>query len=743
MADLDKEATRAALRKLGQPDVLDDEPLGSVASLEGAPAYTPPALGYEPGYSAGTPEPKPAGPPPAPTPSPSYREGLVSAPVREADPLSKNFESDLAASEGVSEAVGDPALRRAAVAADPSTDPSLATAAPGAAERPAQAPAPAAKPTPAPSPETDAGLQPAAGTAPQQGVTVVVQQPQAAKPAARPATRPQAAQAAPVAEPRPGETPTDAQLLAAGGRGANAPAPVVDENHDGIEDKAINLNQSARQLRTESQMGVERQRELMGEDVDIHRDLLARERGIEAGRAAEGAQRLTDIEDRTEGYRRRFEETRAQYQAELADLKERMGRPPSGAIAAIMGIAATIAAAKDKGQLANALQGVGQTLTQNALQRWQAGIQAGQGQLEGMGKLVNLDHLANSDEKTQYEALYKAKDAEIQAAFDAARREAKTGHEIQALDMAENAYAKQSKDAQLALLKKQEEARLKALAIHEMQVANASGDPAKIAAARIRWGERGEAARQLGTKTDQGLLNLDKTEAGMAGERARAAFMQAKADALAGKGRAGGGGIELTPGWTFPEHLSKGPAMTDLVKKVQAKADIQYSLERLQDIAKQIENGTLSRTGTPKDWATAMDEVKRHRTSMVGKLSQVWGTGNPTGKEFDTVLETINDPSDIVRLTKASQLFMGASRNLEDAQARQFRSIGALPNADWEKKYSGVAAPAPAGESGFVDVRDAKGNVVSVSPAEAEAGMRLEKQRPGSGYVGYADDTEE
>ena len=707
MADIDREATREALRRLGQPDVLGNElPPVEDVSKDFLPEPISPA-------------------------TTAARAADIARP-RSADPLSKNFESDLAAEGSLSAATSDPALVRTAAAADPSTDPSLAAVAPAQAApaatytdtaQAAQAPraeAPAAEraaPPPPPAPATPPAPPPAAPraaatkSAAPQAVTVTVQQPAA------------------VSEPAPGQAPTDAQLLAAGGRGANAPRPAVDENHDGIEDKAINLNQSARGLRAESQMGTERQRQLMGEDSDAQRALAAREIGIEAGRAAEGAERLTDIEGRTEGYRKRFEETRAQYQAELADLKERMGKPPSGAIAAIMGIAATIAAAKDKGALANALQGVGQTLTQNAFQRWQAGISAGQGQLEGMGKLVNLDHLANTDEATQYQDLYKAKDAEIQAAFTAARRDAKTQHEINALDMAENAYAKQSKDAQLALLKKQEEAALRQRATREMQIANASGDPAKIAAARIKYGELGEKVRQVGTKTDQGLLNLDKTEAGIVGTRATAALHQAKADAAAGKGDMTGSGV--VRGWTATKKLPSG-AEAAIAKDARLFGGINELVNRQMNLARQVQkNG--------KDWLlkdpNAQNEANDIRTMKASLRNQASGAGSPTGDEFVRQFENDPDIFEVLTRKNALDILQRQDKNNRRIYEGGLREVGYMPDEEYASmKAQGKAPRAQTG--GLVEMRSPDGTVDRYSPGVASALERV------SGFT-RADDTEE
>lgn len=708
MADIDREATREALRRLGQPDVLGND--------------LPPVEDISKDF---TPEPRQVA---ADT---AARAADIAKP-RTADPLSKNFESDLAAEGSLSAATSDPALVRTAAAADPSTDPSLAAVAPvqddrtkqpsysdtaQAAQAPSRKPtavelmlqddarptaAPAAEPPPpAPvAPRPAATPKPATQAAP--GVTVVVQQPS-------------------VAEPKPGQTPTDDQLLAAGGKGANAApapsAPAPQGAAPAIETLPINTSASSGRLRGEVAAGVARGGELKGESVENVEQLERGQQFQEALRHGTSQQLIEGQVAREEDRKARYEESRAEFQAEREALKKKMGTPPANTVGIVMGLVSALAAAHGKQGMANAMAALGQQMN-SPMRRWQAEIEAGQTNLEGMGKLVNMDRLAAADESTQQEMISKAFAAEMDAGFDALIRDAKTDDERIKRTEARNQYRMMADQSELNLRAQREQAALRARAMREMQAASASGDPARIAAARQKYGELGEQVRQVGTKTDQGLLNLDKTEAGILADKAKAANDAAEAAAKDPNRDITGNGV-LT-GWTATKKLPPG-AEVGIVNDARLFGSIEALVNRQMNLAREIKkNG--------KDWLlkdpNAQKEINDIRTMKASLRNQASGAGSPTGDEFVRQFDNDVDPQQLFTREDALEVLARQDKNNKRIYETGIRKVGYMPDSEYiELRARGQAPRAPA-PGGLVEMVDPDGKV---GRYDAQTASALEK----------------
>ncbi len=510
--------------------------------------------------------------------------------------------------------------------------------------------------------------------------------PPAQKPrAARPAPKQAAAQGRET-QPDPAEGQvTDADILGLSVNRKNpqpAPAPSAEAvpaqpQADGIEDTRFNAGDKTRKVQAGIAEGNNRSLDLLGEKEEILDAKQGQQRDINSARAEQALGAIDNAYGRAEAHKGRYEESRAEMDAELNELKQKMGNPPFDTVGLVMGLVGALAAAQGKPEAGRMLQQAVGGAINSRMNRWKGEIEGGNQHLEGMGKLVNMDRLAAADEEAGAAAIQKAVTAEFDAAMDQAEREAKTEQEKNAVSMLRNDFRvklgqseiqRREKAAAAAYKRKVNAALAKATTQEERDaIANANGDVG-----------RGIYKDMLKQNMDQAkvgseLLGQQKTVAETVALQAKAAKDAAKAEGKPYKG--------FIPGKVFTSDLPSG-LETKVGEKSMAYGGIKSGYDRLIALAEKVK---INRGG---HWdANDVEEANKIRESMVGQESNFNGLGAPTGKEHDQVISGIANPQAFFQRADSRELLIRASRNIKSNFDESLKGVGIYDEND--PKFAG------------------------------------------------------
>ncbi len=444
-------------------------------------------------------------------------------------------------------------------------------------------------------------------------------------------------------------------------------APAQQPQADGIEDTRFNASDKTKKIQAGIAEGNNRALDLLGEKEEILDAKQGQQRDINAARSEQAIGAINEAYGRVDAQKERYEDSRASMDAELSELKQKMGSPPFDTVGLVMGLVGALAAANGKPEAGRILQqGVGNAIN-TKMNRWRGEIEGGNEHLEGMGKLVNMDRLAAADEEAGAAAIQKAVTAEFDAAMDQAEREAKTEQEKNAVSMLRNDFRtklgqseiqRREKAAAAAYKRKVNAALAKATTQEERDaIANANGDVG-----------RGILKDMLKQNMDQAkvgseLLGQQKTVAEIGALQAKA-----QKDVEAAKG----GGGWAPKGWSAPAgaQLPSG-ALTDIANKQGLKSQTDYAMDRLIQIAEGVQSGKISKID-----ANVAAEVNELRTMMTPMKTNFTGAGAPSGHEYDTFFSITADPQKMLTRQDALKTLVQSRRNSNGAWARHLSSLG-------------------------------------------------------------------
>ncbi len=510
-----------------------------------------------------------------------------------------------------------------------------------------------------------------------------------------PAPKPRAAQTkapSPQPAPAPGREAlpdpaegqvTDADILGLSTNRKNPqPAPQpgaasAQPQADGIEDTRFNASDKTRKIQAGIAEGNNRTLDLLGEKEEILAAKQGQQRDINAARSEQAIGAINDAYDRADAHKGRYEESRAQMDQELSELKQKMGNPPFDTVGLVMGLVGALAAANGKPEAGRILQqGVGNAIN-TKMNRWRGEIEGGNQHLEGMGKLVNMDRLAAADEEAGAAAIQKAVTAEFDAAMDQAEREAKTEQEKNAVSMLRNDFRtklgqseiqRRQKDAAAANRRRVNGLLAKATTQEERDaIANANGDVGRDILKDMLKQNMDQA------KVGSELLGQQKTAAETVALQAKAAKDAAKAEGKPYKG--------FIPGKVFTSDLPSG-LETKVGEKSMAYGGIRSGYNRLIELAEKVK---VNHGG---HWnADDVAEANKIRENMVGQESNFNGLGAPTGKEHDQVISGIADPQAFFQRADSRELLIRASRNIKSNFDESLKGVGIYDEND--PKFAG------------------------------------------------------
>lgn len=506
-------------------------------------------------------------------------------------------------------------------------------------------------------------------------------------------------QAAPAAaaekpDPLPGQV-TDADILGLPSNRKNpAPAkeapqadnlpanPYEDKPRpaDGIEDVAFNPSDKTRSLRAQSTASDNRTLELQGERADIVEGYGEQRHGIQNARARQAVQSINEARDRSADAGERYEDTRAQMVEEQRALKEKMGKPPFDTVGLVMSLVGALAAAHGKPEAGRMLQqGVGAAVN-SRMNRWKGEIEGGQQNLEGMGKLVNMDRLHAADEQEGALAIQKAVTAEFDSALDEAGAQAKTQQDVNAIEMARAEFRKRLVEGEEATRAKAQAAAHRRMVNNKL--ANASTEEERKWIAE-HYGDVGRNIDAANIKNDTSRAKLGSELIGQQKSASEIGLMDAKA----AKERAKAEGKPYTgfiPGKVFTRELPTA-LESKVGEKSMAYGGIQSGYQRLVSLAEKVKKGG-------SHWnADDVEEARKIRESMVGQESNFNGLGAPTGKEHDQVISGIADPQAFFQRADSRELLLRAQRNLKGNFDGALRGIGIYDENAPEAKGGGSA----------------------------------------------------
>ncbi len=412
---------------------------------------------------------------------------------------------------------------------------------------------------------------------------------------------------------------------------ANGPAPQA----DGVEDLSFDKSAKTRQIQGEVTEADNRALGLMDEKSDI---LDARQGQANAINAARGDQAVKSIEDaygRKDAADARYEDSRAQQDAELKALKEKMGNPPFDTVGLVMGLVGALAAAHGKPEAGRMLQqGVGGAIN-GRMKRWQGEIEGGQQNLEGMGKLVNMDRLHAADQEQGAAAIQKAVTAEFDAALDQADREAKTEQEKNAISLMRNDF--RQKLGQSELQRRQKAAEAARVRKVNMEIATAPTEERRKQLEEM-YGDTGRQIGAANLKNTKLRADIGSELLGQQKTVAETGAIGAKAELDRTKAAQGPATTWAPKGWVAP------PGVTDsILAKVsdttKSYSNLSYVQKELLKIAEDVQVGKASWTD-----GNVKDRVDRLRVMAVPMGTQAAGAGAPNAGEFDRFMALSADP---------------------------------------------------------------------------------------------------
>lgn len=597
---------------------------------------------------------------------------------------------------------------------DAGTPPPSATPEPvgySTAERPAPEPTREATPPTGSLMEDDLRLRPPeapmskASDAPVEPPAPVAETPAAPRRRKSDAVAPAPAPAA-VAPPAPGETPTDAQLLSPGAPDAPPPPPVTSQN-DGVEDLGFDPSKGTRQLRGEVAAGTDRAIGLAGEAAGAAEARGAKEREIEAARSETGATAIEDGRARLAEQTARSEQNRNDQRDEMAEMKRQIANPPFDTVGLVFGLVSALAASQGKGAAAQAFTQLGQAVN-HRMQKYKGSIEAGETNLEGLGKIATADRIAALDENQGADLLNKATAAEFSLALDHVKAQAKTEDEVRAATILENQLAMAAKGGEL----KKREAAAKA---EQLRVINA-----KLARASSE-AERTQIANDLGPdarKLYGQMLKQSKDQASVGGEMlgnelktAQIGKTQAEARKLDAAAKAGPE-VEWAPkGWQAPPGVT--PQISARIAGLaEKKGQVAAYYNRLMEISEAVSDGKISKTD-----GNVLQEIEDIRNGLVSMKTTFTGAGAPTGAEYDQTIATIADPQKLFQRGDSYTKLVRARTNLENSYGSALKEVG-YSKGDATRP---AAAPGRGAGGGVVEVIDPNGERVKMPASAAEA----------------------
>lgn len=552
-----------------------------------------------------------------------------------------------------------------------------------------------------------------------------VEAPAAPTPSPRaPERRPAPKREAPAAErPEPalGQV-TDADILGLPSKGKNVglPAKAADpsattvaptgdnpyeKKADGIEDLRFDKSAKTRKLQAESAQADNRTQELIGQKGDIVEGYGEQRQAIHQERGAAAAQSINEARTRASDADERYEDTREEMEAERRALKEKMGKPPFDTVGLVMGLVGALAAAHGKPEAGRMLQqGVGGAIN-SRMKRWQGEIEGGQGALEGMGKLVNMDRLHAADEDQAALAIHKALGAEFDASLDEARSQAKTQEELNAVDMLQNDFRKKLSDAE-------QSTRAKAQAAAHRRMVNGKLANAKTEEERQwiaeHYGDVGRDIDKANLKNQDSRAKIGSELLGQNKTVAETGAIGAKAEADRAKAAAGPETTWAPKGWVAPAGVTD-PISAKVFEEAKSASNLSYVQGKLLKIAEDVRSGKTTWTD-----GNTKKEIEDLRVVGVPMGTQAAGAGAPNAGEFDRFMEVTADPQKWFQRGDSYTQLATQLRNTTGRYERLMETAGYT-----KQTRPGEARPAPAKRK----VEFSDGTQAELRPDEIQALM--------------------
>jgi hypothetical protein len=417
-----------------------------------------------------------------------------------------------------------------------------------------------------------------------------------------------------------------------------------------------------------------------------------------------------------------FEKRRGEMEAELTTLKDKIAHPPTDVMGIVTTLAAAIANTQGRGDIAQAFTSVGGMLNKR-MQRYKGEIEAGKTNIEGLGKLINVDHLGALDETEQQSLINKAVNAEMLSAVDTLAKSSTNREEANKYLMAGQEIRKKALETELRI-KQAAAAKNKALALKAADARMhraifASDDPAVQLKVAKQFGPEGDRVLKTGLAPRAEMLKQEEDVVGIEGKRGdivnKAGLTEAQIAKL-NRGAKGGGvgpGEEVVSGFTVDP--TRPEVWNGLEKSVKAKytagaAAVPALIDNLKELKALVK---VNGTEMGGEAGTRMGAIYGN---IIGQVKEAEELGALDKGVETLVSKMIPDPTGI------TPEFLAHSQDGIDQAIKTIQN-----GADSKARAFGLSIPKMAGPVTLKD--SATGQVLK--PMDAAMAAAAQKANPG------------